>query len=82
MQKETLSQVRKMFARVALETDCNLRVNRIGRSQTITFELVPDGSSYGPMMRVNAKTNMEALLNNGQTEMVGLVNQLKAKMSG
>jgi hypothetical protein len=77
MTKEKLSAVHRMFSRVAHETGCKLVTNKSHRTQSYTFELVPDGCSYGPMLRVNERTNFDSLLATGTEEMTELVNQRK-----
>lgn len=86
MHKESFSQIRQMMNKVAVETDSTLRINRISRALAITFELVPDGGSYGPMLRVNdAMLNdpvyMNDLLQVGAARMHNELKILRDKMN-
>ncbi len=85
MRKEAFSQIRRAMDQVAAETNSTLRINRIGRVGVVTFELIPDGSAYGPMVRVNnAMMNDQSYINefmaSGSDKMKAQVNSLKEKM--
>lgn len=51
--REAFRMVRDMANELAQELDCDVKVSRTGRSQTTHFELIPNGSAYGPTIRVN-----------------------------
>ena len=51
--REAFQLVRDMANELADELDCTIKVKRSGRAMATYFELIPDGSAYGPEIRVN-----------------------------
>ena len=49
--KQAFHQIRQLVNRVARETGSEVLIQRIRRKQAITFEVVPEGSPYGPRLR-------------------------------
>ena len=59
--REAFQLVREMTNELAEELDCEVKVKRVGRSMTTHFELIPNGSAYGPTIRVNDVRMRDAL---------------------
>lgn len=83
--KEAFNQLKALVNRVADETGSDVVMSRIRRKSAFTFEVIPNGSPYGPRIRVNEQQLMNPVYvqNLIETQAVKLrldIDQLKENM--
>ena len=83
--KEAFNQLKALVNRVAAETGSDVVMSRIRRKQAFTFEIVPNGSPYGPRIRVSERQLMnpvyvQNLIETQAVKLRGDIDQLKEDM--
>ena len=77
--KESFMQIKQLVDRIAHETGCDTAIQRIRRKQATTYELIPNGSPYGPRLRITdtQMRNPAYIQNLIETEGVKLRDQIE-----